>query len=75
MSWLQVPRDKRVIFNKSQNKFQDPAKLRRLVVDLIGKEQWVSMATLKNEGVIKFEGLKIIEYKLPKAKKVKTVPA
>jgi type I restriction enzyme M protein len=28
-----------LIFNKSQNKFQDPAKLRRLVVDLIDKEQ------------------------------------
>ena len=27
-----------VIFNKSQNKFQDPAKLRRLIVDLIDKE-------------------------------------
>jgi len=26
-----------LIFNKSQNKFQDPAKLRRLIVDLIGK--------------------------------------
>ena len=27
-----------LIFNKSQNKFQDPAKLRRLIVDLIDKE-------------------------------------
>ena len=26
-----------LIFNKSQNKFQDPAKLRRLIVDLIDK--------------------------------------
>ena len=34
-----------LIFNKSQNKFQDPAKLRRLVVDLIDKEQWVSMSS------------------------------
>ena len=33
-----------LIFNKSQNKFQDPAKLRRLVVDLIDKEHWVSMS-------------------------------
>jgi len=33
-----------LIFNNSQNKFQDPAKLRRLVVDLIDKEQWVSMS-------------------------------
>ena len=34
-----------LIFNKSQNKFQDPAKLRRLIVDLIDKEQWVSMSS------------------------------
>ncbi|MBT9590778.1 MAG: hypothetical protein IV089_07725 [Thiobacillus sp.] len=27
-----------LIFTKSQNKFQDPAKLRRLIVDLIDKE-------------------------------------
>ncbi len=29
-----------VIFAKAQNKIQDPAKLKRLVVDLIDKEQW-----------------------------------
>jgi len=29
-----------LIFNKSQNKFQDPAKLPRLIVDLIDKENW-----------------------------------
>jgi hypothetical protein len=29
-----------LIFNKSQNKFQDPAKLRRLIVDLIDKENF-----------------------------------
>lgn len=28
------------IFRKAQNKIQDPAKLRRLVSDLIGREQW-----------------------------------
>lgn len=33
-----------VIFEKAQNKIQDPAKLRRLIVELIGKEQWLSMA-------------------------------
>jgi len=33
-----------LIFNKSQNKFQDPAKLRWLIVDLIDKETWVSMS-------------------------------
>jgi type I restriction enzyme M protein len=31
-----------VIFRKAQNKIQDPAKLRRLLVDLIDKEQWSS---------------------------------
>ncbi len=31
-----------VIFRKAQNKIQDPAKLRRLIVDLIDKEQWSS---------------------------------
>lgn len=34
-----------LIFNKSQNKFQDPAKLRRLIVDLIDKEDWSAMST------------------------------
>jgi type I restriction enzyme M protein len=29
-----------VIFRKSQNRIQDPAKLRRLIVDLIDREQW-----------------------------------
>src|SRR5512135_2419987 len=29
-----------VIFRKAQNKIQDPAKLRRLIVDLIDKERW-----------------------------------
>ena len=29
-----------LIFDKAQNKFQDPAKLRRLIVDLIDKENW-----------------------------------
>ena len=33
-----------LIFNKSQNKFQDPSKLRRLVVDLIDKENWLVMS-------------------------------
>ena len=44
-----------LIFNKAQNKFQDPAKLRRLVVDLIDKEEWVSMsADVKGDA---YEGL------------------
>jgi type I restriction enzyme M protein len=33
-----------LIFRKAQNKIQDPAKLRRLIVDLIDKEQWTSLA-------------------------------
>ena len=33
-----------VIFRKAQNKIQDPAKLRRLIVDLIDKEQWTSLS-------------------------------
>jgi type I restriction enzyme M protein len=33
-----------VIFRKAQNKIQDPAKLRRLIVDLIDKENWAEMS-------------------------------
>jgi len=44
-----------LIFNKSQNKFQDPAKLRRLIVDLIGRENWSIMnADVKGDA---YEGL------------------
>jgi type I restriction enzyme M protein len=44
-----------LIFNKSQNKFQDPAKLRRLVVDLIDAENWSAMgADVKGDA---YEGL------------------
>ena len=32
-----------LIFGKAQNKFQDPAKLRRVVVDLIDKENWSAL--------------------------------
>src|SRR5579872_5966164 len=32
-----------IIFRKAQNKIQDPAKLRRLIVDLIDKEQWMTL--------------------------------
>ncbi len=32
-----------VIFRKAQNKIQDPAKLRRLIVDLIDRETWSSL--------------------------------
>jgi type I restriction enzyme M protein len=33
----------RTIFRKAQNKIQDPAKLRRLIADLIGKESWSTL--------------------------------
>jgi type I restriction enzyme M protein len=33
------------IFQKSQNKISDPAKLRRLVAELIDKERWLSLDT------------------------------
>src|SRR5438105_1146518 len=32
-----------VIFRKAQNKIQDPAKLKRLITDLIAKEQWMTL--------------------------------
>lgn len=44
-----------LIFRKAQNKIQDPAKLRQLIVELIDKEQWLSMsADVKGDA---YEGL------------------
>jgi type I restriction enzyme M protein len=44
-----------VIFRKAQNKIQDPAKLSRLISDLIDKEQWTSLeADVKGDA---YEGL------------------
>ena len=44
-----------VIFRKAQNKIQDSAKLRRLIVDLIDKEQWTGLsADVKGDA---YEGL------------------
>ncbi len=44
-----------LIFMKSQNKFQDPVKLRRLIVDLIDAENWSAMsADVKGDA---YEGL------------------
>jgi type I restriction enzyme M protein len=44
-----------LIFEKAQNKIQDPARLRQLVVELIGKENWSSMsADVKGDA---YEGL------------------
>ena len=44
-----------LIFGQAQNKFQDPAKLRRRIVDLIDKENWSAMsADVKGDA---YEGL------------------
>ena len=44
-----------LIFAKSQNKFQDPSKLRRLIINLINNENWSSMsADVKGDA---YEGL------------------
>ena len=44
-----------LIFRKATNKIQDPAKLERLVKELIGKEQWMSLdADVKGDA---YEGL------------------
>ena len=44
-----------VIFRKAQNKSQEPAKLRRLIADLIDKEEWSSLsADVKGDA---YEGL------------------
>ncbi|HQP85758.1 MAG TPA: N-6 DNA methylase, partial [Thermoanaerobaculia bacterium] len=44
-----------LIFRKAQNKVQDPAKLRRLVVDLIDPQQWMTLdADVKGDA---YEGL------------------
>jgi len=44
-----------VIFRKSQNRIQDPSKLRKLIVDLINKENWLNLdADVKGDA---YEGL------------------
>lgn len=44
-----------VIFRKAQNRIQDPAKLRRLIVDLIDQETWMTLgADVKGDA---YEGL------------------
>jgi type I restriction enzyme M protein len=44
-----------LIFEKAQNRIQDPAKLRQLIVELIGKENWSDMsADVKGDA---YEGL------------------
>ena len=39
-SWPASPGRFGVIFRKAQNRIQDPAKLKRLIVDLIDRENW-----------------------------------
>src|SRR2546430_599035 len=44
-----------VVFQKAQNRVQDPAKLRRLIVDLIDRERWMTLdADVKGDA---YEGL------------------
>ena len=44
-----------VVFRKAQNRIQDPAKLERLIVDLIDNEQWMTLdADVKGDA---YEGL------------------
>jgi len=44
-----------VVFRKAQNRIQDPAKLRRLIVDLIDRESWLALdADVKGDA---YEGL------------------
>ena len=44
-----------VVFRKSQNRIQDPAKLRRLISDLIDQENWMTLdADVKGDA---YEGL------------------
>jgi type I restriction enzyme M protein len=44
-----------VVFRKAQNRIQDPAKLERLIKDLIGNEQWMALdADVKGDA---YEGL------------------
>ena len=39
-----------LIFRKAQNKIQDPAKLRQIIVELIGKEDWLSISSTRCVG-------------------------
>jgi type I restriction enzyme M protein len=44
-----------IVFRKAQNRIQDPAKLRRLIVDLIDRETWLTLdADVKGDA---YEGL------------------
>src|SRR2546427_6843584 len=44
-----------IVFRKAQNRIQDPAKLRRLIVDLVDRERWMTLdADVKGDA---YEGL------------------
>jgi type I restriction enzyme M protein len=59
-----------LIFGKAQNKFQDPTKLRRLVVDLINAENWTILgADVKGDA---YEGLLEKTRKTPRAARAST---
>ncbi len=61
-----------LIFRKAQNKIQDPAKLRRLIVDLIDREIWTTLDTdVKGDA---YEGLLEKNAGIPKAVLVNTLP-
>ena len=54
-SWVEQPGTLGTIYRKAQNRIQDPAKLRRLVVNLINEETWTAVdADLKGDA---YEGL------------------
>jgi type I restriction enzyme M protein len=54
-----------LIFSKALNKIQDPAELRRLIVDLINREKWMGLtADVKGDA---FEGLLEKKRRIPKA--------
>src|SRR5450756_1363647 len=52
-----------VVFRKAQNRIQDPAKLRRLIVDLIDREGWMTLGVdVKGDA---YEGLSLIHISEP----------
>ena len=41
-----------VVFRKAQNRVQDPAKLERLIKDLIGGETWIGLDPVRRTGCL-----------------------
>jgi type I restriction enzyme M protein len=61
-----------LIFRKAQNRIQDPAKLRRLIVDLIDREEWSSLdADVKGDP---YEGCSKRTRRTPRAAPASTSP-